>query len=700
MKNIISSHISSRIKSLSIKLKVFILPAVALVALALVLNASHSPSKAELRFAETSPAGPSAGAVLPASCESGYAHFAGACIVATVAPVVPVSGGGGTYCGIERKYWGPACSGLTGQYLTGDFNIVYNDTPGWTGAHTASCNGTNIQLDTPADFPQYAGDPNLIYPYCNQVRFDPMGSFDLINTAHVAQGWSIDKDTPAAGVTIHFYLEGVMIGLTNADTSRPDVGAAFGLGNNHGFSWPIPNGYCNGTTRYLYAYAIDTTGYPSNPLLAGSPKPFNCIAAGPTITVARSPWSNIPAGTSGALSWATAYTTNLALTCTGPDARTVPSVTPLSGSVSKTYGASIAGTTACTWTATGPGGTSSYSETFTVASGALTMSSNTCTIATGQSTCTVNASWTTVNAVSPSLKDDNTGATLSSFANGSALPVYVTGGVGTTFKLYSGPGLLDAKTVTGVCATGSVWSGASCLAPSVQINSAVVDDSDNLSVNYTCRNSNSYEVWITKPTPSVMVASGPIPGASFANYTGTVAYSLNAILAASSTLKKVDVTIKCKNGPTAEASLIATDIIIPSRAPAVINRFSVNPVEVVCGGGKVTLAWDVQYSRNKNCKIIATSSRDISTLSSSDRNQRNADIATINAYLNTSAYSSKSGAGNNVSTSTAFNTHSGSFASKADLSNINIKHSTKFTLTCNPNVSVSQIARVVCVSEN
>jgi hypothetical protein len=171
-------------------------------------------------------------------------------------------------------------------------------------------------------------------------------------------------------------------------------------------------------------------------------------------------------------------------------------------------------------------------------------------------------------------------------------------------------------------------------------------------------------------------------------------------MAASSTLQKVDVTVKCKNGSTAEATLVAANLAIPSRTPATITRFSVNPVEVVCGGGKVALVWDVQNSMNKSCKITATTSRDISALSPADRADRIADIATINAYLNTSAYSSKSGAGNNVSTSTAFNAQDGTGHSKADLSGINIKHSTKFILSCNPNVTSSQIARVVCVSEN
>ena len=31
----------------------------------------------------------------------------------------------------------------------------------------------------------------------------------------------------------------------------------YGTGAYHGFSWQIPNGYCSGTLRYLYAYAID-----------------------------------------------------------------------------------------------------------------------------------------------------------------------------------------------------------------------------------------------------------------------------------------------------------------------------------------------------------------------------------------------------------------------------------------------------------
>lgn len=708
MKNIMNSHIGKSLKSLSTKLKAFVLPAIALAALALVLNANHSPSKAELRFAETSPAGSSAGAVLPASCESGYAHFAGECTAVVVAPVVPGGGGGsgGGYCGAQRMYWGPACSGVASGFYTGDFNIVYNDTPGWNGAHTGSCNGSSVQLDHPSSWMQYWGDPNLIYPYCNVIRYDPIGYFDSINaTTRVASGWSVDQDTPAAAVTIHFYLYDPgtgywgMIGQTPANTYRPDVQAAgYGTGAYHGFSWQIPNGYCSGTLRYLYAYAIDTAGL-SSPLLAGSPKAFNCVAAGPTITVTRNPWSNIPEGTNGSVVWSTTNASTLNLTCSGPYT-TNRSIASLNSSEIWEYGSILAGTTTCNWVATGAGGTASYPETFTVSAGDLTLSSNTCTIASGASTCTVNATWTTVNAPNPTLKDGNTGATLSSLANGTALPVYVTGGAGTTFNLYSGAGLIAAKSATGVCATGSVWTGSSCVAPTVQINSAVVDNSNNLTVNYTCTNSTSYEIWITKPTPSVMAASGVIPGASFASYTGSTVYSLNTIMAASSTLQKVDVTVKCKNGASAEASLVAANIIIPSRTPATITRFSVNPIEVVCGGGKVALVWDVQNSMNKSCKITATTSRDISALSPADRAARIADIANINAYLNTSAYSSKSGAGNSVSTSTAFNAQDGSGNSKADLSGINIKHSTKFTLTCNPNISASQTARVVCVSEN
>lgn len=711
MKNIISHHISSRLKSLSQKLKVFVLPSIAIIALALVLNTNHAPSRAELRFAEKSPLGESAGSVIPASCESGYAHFSGECTNVSTWIVPGGSGGniqGGGYCPIRHVYWGTnnVCHALTGSFLTGDFNIVYNDTPGYTGAHTASCNGTYVQLDTPYDFPQYWGDPNLIYPYCNAIRYNPIGWLDSVDASHVARGWTLDQDTPAASVTVHFYVDGpagsgTMIGMTSATTSRPDVHTAFGLGANHGFVWEIPNGYCTGVNRTLYAYAIDTAGLAA-PLLSGSPKTFNCVAAGPTITVTRNPWSNIAAGTTGGLlSWATTNATNLALNCTGPFTTNVPSVSPLSGSINNnTYSASLAGTSTCVWTATGPGGVATYSETFTVASGAITMSSSTCTIATGQSTCTVNAGWTTVNAVSPNLKDNNTGLILATSSSGSNLQVYVTGGVGTTFKLYSNTALLDTEVVTGVCESGSAWGGSSCLAATVQINSGSVDDSNNLNINHTCTNSTSYEIWITKPTPSILVASGTIPGGNFSSDTRSTVYSLNAILAASSTLQKIDVTVKCQNGPTAEASLIAPNLTIPSRTPPTVDRFSVVPAEVVCGGGKVTLSWDIRNGANKNCKLTATSSRDISNLSPSDKATRISEIADINAYLNTNAYSSKTGAGNGVSTSTAFNAEDAQGHSKADISNIDIKHSTKFILTCNPNISTSRTANVACVSEN
>jgi hypothetical protein len=516
MKNIISSNLSSSLKSLSTKLKAFVLPAIALAALALVLNANHSPSKAELRFAETSPAGSSAGAVLPASCESGYAHFAGECTTASVSPVyvAPPAGCSGwgcnTYCGLTHVYWGAACHGVTGNYSWGVWYIVNNDTAGYSGAQTASCNGFGqIQKDSPADFPGYS-DPSLINPYCNKLRYDPIGWFDSVNASHVASGWSVDPDTPAAAVTIHFYVYDpnagtfVMAGQTPADTYRPDVlTAGYGTGAYHGFLWEIPNGYCSGTLKYLYAYAIDTAAL-SSPLLAGSPKAFNCVAVGPTITVTRNPWSNIPEGTNGLVTWATTNATSLNLTCSGPYT-TNRSMTPLTGDENWEYGSILAGTTTCNWVATGAGGTASYPETFTVSAGSLTLSSSTCIISTGQSTCTVNATWTTVNSPDPSLKDGNTGATLSSLANGTALPVYVTGGAGTIFNLYSGTGLIAAKLATGVCAAGSAWTGSSCVAPTVQINSAVVDNSNNLTVNHTCTNSASYEIWLTKPTPSVMV---------------------------------------------------------------------------------------------------------------------------------------------------------------------------------------------------
>jgi hypothetical protein len=104
------------------------------------------------------------------------------------------------------------------------------------------------------------------------------------------------------------------------------------------------------------------------------------------------------------------------------------------------------------------------------ATGSLTVTPTSCTIPLNASTCTsgsVNATWTTTNATSPNLYNGT--AILSNAANQpSAFPVgssvtYPS----VTFYLRDGSTVLDSKSVTASCASGSSWVGSSCVANAV-----------------------------------------------------------------------------------------------------------------------------------------------------------------------------------------------------------------------------------------
>ena len=69
----------------------------------------------------------------------------------------------------------------------------------------------------------------------------PIGHFDTLTstpTTVTATGWALDPDTTSP-ITVRVTLDGVAQEHT-ADAARPDVGAAFGKGDAHGFSVTLP----------------------------------------------------------------------------------------------------------------------------------------------------------------------------------------------------------------------------------------------------------------------------------------------------------------------------------------------------------------------------------------------------------------------------------------------------------------------------
>jgi hypothetical protein len=92
----------------------------------------------------------------------------------------------------------------------------------------------------------------------------PLGYFESVTPASggaAIAGWALDPDTTAS-IEIHVYVDGVGRALI-ANKLRPDVGAAYRLGDNHGFTDLVP---MSPGAHNVCVYGIDTAGV-SNALI-------------------------------------------------------------------------------------------------------------------------------------------------------------------------------------------------------------------------------------------------------------------------------------------------------------------------------------------------------------------------------------------------------------------------------------------------
>ncbi len=150
-----------------------------------------------------------------------------------------------------RWYWSGylgSSSGLNGYRLwLSDYNGKSAPT-----ATIAGWNWTIWQYSSTGQVPGIVGnvdvnrfccsDANLralAGPGANAAAANPFGSLDLASKSDgkiTVRGWAIDPDTTGP-VKVHVYANGQIKGEFTADTSRPDVAAAYpGWGANHGYS--------------------------------------------------------------------------------------------------------------------------------------------------------------------------------------------------------------------------------------------------------------------------------------------------------------------------------------------------------------------------------------------------------------------------------------------------------------------------------
>ncbi len=93
----------------------------------------------------------------------------------------------------------------------------------------------------------------------------PVGVVDAVRvngTEVTVSGWAFDPDSPAA-IGVHLYVDGGWATAVDAGTSRPDVGAAYGIGPSHGYEATF---VATAGRHTVCAYGIDTAGG-TNPAL-------------------------------------------------------------------------------------------------------------------------------------------------------------------------------------------------------------------------------------------------------------------------------------------------------------------------------------------------------------------------------------------------------------------------------------------------
>jgi hypothetical protein len=119
----------------------------------------------------------------------------------------------------------------------------------------------------------FVGPHPLLEPGCRTVTLEyaaPRGRVDAvthIGAGRVAvAGWVWDPSVPTAPLSVHYYVDGSVRGVTEASESRPDVGAALpAAGSRHGFWTTLDVGFGR---HEICAYAINVGVPGPHPLIS------------------------------------------------------------------------------------------------------------------------------------------------------------------------------------------------------------------------------------------------------------------------------------------------------------------------------------------------------------------------------------------------------------------------------------------------
>ena len=119
--------------------------------------------------------------------------------------------------------------------------------------------GATSALSAPITATTGSNQSNPLPPGLNsEAPIGEMQLTDMGNNEVAVAGWALDPDTNAP-VNVHIFVDGVRKKVGPAITFRPDIGAAFGQGNNHGFYFRVPT---TNNIQTICAWAINNAGTP------------------------------------------------------------------------------------------------------------------------------------------------------------------------------------------------------------------------------------------------------------------------------------------------------------------------------------------------------------------------------------------------------------------------------------------------------
>jgi hypothetical protein len=122
----------------------------------------------------------------------------------------------------------------------------------------------------------FAFSPIAVTMPVSAVNSGVKGALEAIDQSGIASGWALDMSNPLLSIQVHVYLDGpaggggTLIAAVPSDTPRTEP-----VSGPHGFRFPIPSKYWDGTRHTLYVYGIASSGVGSDNLaLSAVPQSF------------------------------------------------------------------------------------------------------------------------------------------------------------------------------------------------------------------------------------------------------------------------------------------------------------------------------------------------------------------------------------------------------------------------------------------